>query len=53
SFLFDHPIIENNDALSYLEKERSLVGSHSQDDSDFLRYLRVKLKKYILNKYII
>ncbi|EPQ3628322.1 glycosyltransferase family 25 protein, partial [Acinetobacter baumannii] len=26
---------------------------HSQDDSDFLRYLRVKLKKYILNKYII
>ncbi|MEJ8508850.1 LPS biosynthesis glycosyltransferase, partial [Acinetobacter baumannii] len=47
SFLFDHPIIENNDALSYLEKERSLVGSHSQDDSDFLRYLRVKLKKYI------
>lgn len=52
-FLFDHPIIENNDALSYLEKERSLITPISQDDSDLLRYLRVKLKKYILNKYII
>ncbi|MFX6641165.1 LPS biosynthesis glycosyltransferase, partial [Acinetobacter baumannii] len=35
------------------EKERSLITPLSQDDSDFLRYLRVKLKKYILNKYII
>lgn len=53
SFLFDHPIIENNDALSYLEKERSLITPISQENKDFLHYLRVKLKKYVLNKYII
>ncbi|MCW1265599.1 LPS biosynthesis glycosyltransferase, partial [Acinetobacter baumannii] len=31
--------------------EKSLIGPHSQDDSDFLRYLRVKLKKNIPKKY--
>lgn len=53
SFLFDHPIIENNDALSYLEKERSLITPISQKNKDFLHYLKVKLKKCVLNKYII
>lgn len=51
TFIFEHPIIEQNIALSYLEQERQAAQKVDQVNQKSLTYLRKKLKKFILQGY--
>ncbi|MCU4413733.1 glycosyltransferase family 25 protein [Acinetobacter sp. WU_MDCI_Axc73] len=51
SFVFDHPIVESDNSLSYLERERNSLNFKVTTEKDYLQYLRVKVKRFILNQY--
>lgn len=51
SFIFDHPVIQNNSNLSYLEHERTLTQSINKEEKDQFYYLRMKFKTLTLKKY--
>ncbi|WP_445116477.1 glycosyltransferase family 25 protein [Acinetobacter sp. WZC-1] len=51
TFVFDHPAIEQDENLSYLEQERKNMEVYGNQKNDQFRYLRKKMKKYMLKKY--